>query len=87
MTKTDTKAVAKKKKLDGKAALNIFAKVGKFVHEVYIELKKVTWPTRKELTTNVTTVLIVVLIATVLIGALDFGAGTLYEKLISLAAK
>ena len=87
MTKNDTKAVAKKKKVDGKQVVNIFAKSGKFIHEVYIELKKVTWPTRKELTTNVTTVLIVVVIATVLIGALDFGAGSLYEKLIKFAAR
>ncbi len=28
--------------------MSIFKKIGKFLHEVRVELKKVSWPTRRE---------------------------------------
>ena len=43
----------------------------KFLHDVRIELSKVTWPTRKDLTQSTIVVLVAVAIASVYIAALD----------------
>lgn len=43
----------------------------KFLHEVRVELRKVTWPTRKELVQSVLVVLVAVAIATVYVFVLD----------------
>lgn len=47
--------------------------LGKFLKEVRAELKKVHWPTRKELINYTTTVLITVTVIAVLIYLLDKG--------------
>ena len=47
--------------------------LGKFLREVRAELKKVHWPTRKELINYTTTVLITVTVIAVLIYLLDKG--------------
>jgi preprotein translocase subunit SecE len=43
----------------------------KFLHDVRIELSKVTWPTRKDLTQSTIVVIVAVVIAGVYIAALD----------------
>jgi preprotein translocase subunit SecE len=43
----------------------------KFLHDVRIELSKVTWPTRKDLTQSTIVVLVAVAIASVYIAGLD----------------
>jgi preprotein translocase subunit SecE len=43
----------------------------KFLHDVRIELSKVTWPTRKDLTQSTIVVIVAVAIASVYIAALD----------------
>lgn len=47
------------------------------------ELRKVTWPTRKELTNYTVIVLLFILVMSVLIGLLDLGASALVDLLIS----
>ncbi len=47
------------------------------------ELRKVTWPTRKELTNYTVIVLLFILVMGVLIGLLDLGASALVDLLIS----
>lgn len=56
---------------------NIFHRWGRFFREVYGELKKVTWPTPKELLAYTATVLAFVVVVALMIGILDyaFGAG------------
>ena len=61
-----------------------FAKPFRFFKEVFYELKKVTWPSRKELRNNTVTVIVVTLLAAVLIGLLDWGMGHLYKVLLGL---
>ncbi len=48
-----------------------YEKVRTFLKEVKIEMKKVTWPNRDDLTTYTVVVLIVVLIMAVYIGIVD----------------
>jgi len=45
--------------------------IGKFLHEVRVELRKVIWPTRKELVQSVVVVLVAVGIATLYTLVLD----------------
>jgi len=62
------------------AGVGIFKKTGKFLREVRAELKKVTWPTRRELTIYT----IVVVISVALVGAVIWIADTILVKLLSL---
>lgn len=47
------------------------------------ELRKVTWPTRKDLTNYTVIVLLFILLMSVLIGVLDLGATAVVNLLIS----
>lgn len=60
---------------DKEKKLNIFQRWGKFFREVYGELKKVTWPTGKELVSYTATVLVFIFLIALMIGVLDFGFG------------
>src|ERR1700753_958228 len=50
-----------------------FGRIGGFFREVVSELRKVIWPTRKELLTYTTIVIVFVAIMTAVVGGLDFG--------------
>jgi preprotein translocase subunit SecE len=51
----------------------LFGRVGRFVREVVAELRKVIWPTRKELLTYATVVIVFVTIMLTIVGLLDLG--------------
>ena len=53
--------------------VGLFARIGRFVREVVAELRKVIWPTRKELLTYTAVVLTFVAAMTALILILDYG--------------
>lgn len=63
---------------------NILQRLGKFFREVYGELKKVTWPTPKELVSFTATVLAFILLIAIMIGVLDFGFGKGFTAIGSL---
>ena len=50
----------------------MFEKIQEFFREVKIELKKVTWPSRKETIASTVVVLITVLISAVFLGLVDY---------------
>lgn len=50
-----------------------------FCDDVAGELKKVTWPTSKEVRASTIVVVVVTLIAAVILGAMDFGWGRITE--------
>jgi preprotein translocase subunit SecE len=54
----------------------------KFFREMSSELKKVSWPTRKELTTYTIAVMVLVLIFGVIIGVIDLGLSRVIELII-----
>ena len=65
---TDEKAV----KIDDRGP-GIFGRLGRFVREVVAELRKVIWPTRKELLTYASVVVVFVAIMLTIVGLLDLG--------------
>lgn len=68
--KSATKAVAKNKKTR--------RSIRKFFREVIAEVKKVSWPTFKELTNYTIIVVVLILIFAAAIGIVDFGLGKLF---------
>lgn len=53
--------------------VGIFGRMGRFVREVVAELRKVIWPTRKELLTYTAVVVVFVTIILTIVGLLDLG--------------
>ncbi len=51
--------------------MRIFKRIGKFLHEVRVELKKVNWPTRREFTIFTSIVLSAVVVIGVFFWILD----------------
>ncbi|NLN65765.1 MAG: preprotein translocase subunit SecE [Clostridiaceae bacterium] len=58
---------------------NILQKLTKFVKDIYLELKKVLWPSRKQVINNTLTVLVTCLLIGGVIWILDFALGYLYK--------
>jgi len=67
------KRVTKKKE----SRPNLFLRFGRFCKDVVAELKRVTWPSKKDLLTYTGAVIVFIVLASALIGALDmvFGEG------------
>ena len=63
---------------------NFFAGIGKAFKNMYHELKKVTWPTKKELINYSIVVFVFMIIMGVIIGVIDFGAGELVNLIVKL---
>ena len=60
--------------------MGVFARMGLFYRQVVAELRKVIWPTRRELITYTTVVLAFVTGLTLIVAVLDnlFGRGVLF---------
>ena len=64
---------------------NIFKKIGKFFKSLWVEMKKVSWPTWKVVLVSTMSVIIVCVLFACLIALLDGLFGTLLiEKLLGL---
>ena len=61
---------------------NLGLRIGNSFKDMYAELKKVTWPTRKELINYTLVVLAFMLVMGVIIGLLDGGAAWLVSVII-----
>ena len=68
MAKDTEKKVAKPAK-DKKP--NVFVRIGRFFKDCFKELKKVSWPTRKELFKLTGAVIVFLLLATAILGTMD----------------
>jgi preprotein translocase subunit SecE len=58
-------------------------KITQFLKEVRFELKRVTWPSRKETLAGTAVVLIIVLIAASFLGIVDIGLSRLIKAVLS----
>ncbi len=56
---------------------SIFKRSGNYVRNVFVELKRVKWPTRKELFSYTATVLLTVILLTVFFALVDLGVSAL----------
>jgi len=54
--------------------------IRQFIREVKVEMKKVSWPTRDELTGSTTVVFITVTVVSLYIFAVDVGVSWLFER-------
>ena len=63
---------------------NFFLGIGKFFKNMWHELKKVTWPTPKEVMKYSAVVFVFMLIMGVIIGLIDFGSGALINLIVKL---
>lgn len=62
---------------------NVFQKGMTFLREVKVELKKVTWPTRKQTTGTTIVVIIFVFIVAAFLGLFDFGLSKLVQAVLT----
>mgnify|MGYP000850302408 CR=1 FL=1 len=56
----------------------------KFMHEVRVELGKVSWPSRRDLVQSTLVVLVAVLIATVYVAGLDAAFSEVVDQILNL---
>lgn len=70
------------KPLLSKLNTGFMAKSLQFLREVKVELKKVTWPTRKQTVSSTVVVLILVLIISFFLGAVDIGLSSLIRVVL-----
>jgi len=82
-TMKTVKKVEKKKKMTEKKA-NVFIRFGRYVKDVMAELKRVSWPNRKELISMTGQVIVFVLVMAAIVGVLDLGFGSLFRLVYSL---
>jgi preprotein translocase subunit SecE len=61
---------------------NFIQKSIQFLREVKIELKKVTWPTRKQTTGSTAVVIVLVMIISIFLGIVDFGLSSLVRVVL-----
>jgi preprotein translocase subunit SecE len=61
---------------------NIFSKSAQFLREVKVELKKVTWPSRKQTVGSTIVVIVLVMIISLFLGVVDFGISSLIRMVL-----
>jgi preprotein translocase subunit SecE len=77
-SKPEVQAVASKDKKD-----NFVGNATEFLREVKVELKKVTWPTRKQTTGTTIVVIIFVIILAVFLGIFDYSLSRLVQVVLT----
>ena len=64
--------------------VNFFKGIGRTFKNMYHELKKVSWPTKKELLNYSEVVFVFMIIMGIIIGVIDLGAGALVDLIVKL---
>ncbi len=67
-----------------KSSIPIGRKIKNFYGEFKVEMKKVTWPGKKETSGTTVVVIIAVLIIVLFLGLVDLGIGKLIQSLLSI---
>jgi len=71
--RTNSKKVSDKKVAGDRSIKKYIGKVSQFFREAKMELKKVKWPTRKELLASTAVVIVLTLFISLFLGLVDFG--------------
>lgn len=71
--RTNSKKVSEKKVTGDHSIKKYIGKASQFFREAKMELKKVKWPTRKELLASTAVVIVLTLIIALFLGLVDFG--------------
>ena len=62
---------------------NLFTRAAEFFREVKVELKKVTWPTRKQTTGTTVVVILFVFVVAAFLGLFDYGLSRLVQLVLT----
>jgi preprotein translocase subunit SecE len=76
------KSAASEKPKAGTTEPNFLQKSGQFLREVKIELKKVTWPTRKQTMGSTVVVVVLVMIFSLFLGLVDMGLSSIIRVVL-----
>ena len=76
-------AEKKKKPGIGTRIVNFFKGIGRYFKNMWHELKKVTWPTKKDVLNYSLVVFAFMLVMGIIIGVIDFGSGALVNLIVS----
>ncbi len=76
------RAVQPKKEKSENAFSRIFSKTGQFLRDAKTELKKVKWPTRKELLASTAVVIVLTILIAIFLGLVDFGLIKIIKNII-----
>lgn len=82
VTRNLPKKVSEKKRESGSSIGQYIQKAGQFLRESKMELKKVKWPTRKELLATTAVVIVLVLFCALYLGLVDFGLIKLIKNIV-----
>ncbi len=72
-SRTVQKATKKQGNADPTAWNRVVGQVGQFLRDAKVELKKVKWPTRKELLASTAVVIVLTILVSFFLGLVDFG--------------
>ena len=67
----------------GTRIVNFFKGIGRYFKNMWHELKKVTWPTKKDVLNYSLVVFAFMLVMGIIIGVIDFGSGALVDLIVS----
>ena len=76
------KKVPEKKTAGDRSIAKYVSKAGQFFREAQVELKKVKWPTRKELLASTAVVIVLTLIIAFFLGLVDFGLVKILKNIV-----
>jgi preprotein translocase subunit SecE len=76
------KKVTEKKRDSGRSVRQYIQKAGQFLRESKMELKKVKWPSRKELLAMTAVVIVLTLFCALYLGLVDFGLIKLIKNIV-----
>jgi len=77
-----TKKTIEGKKAGERSAMRYVSVAGQFLKDSRIELKKVKWPTRKELLATTAVVIVLTLLVAFFLGLVDFGLIKIIKKIV-----
>lgn len=64
---------------------NVFQSIAKWFHDLGVEFRNVTWPTKQTVAINTSVVLFVIVAGSIFVGLLDLGLFKLLQFLIGLS--
>ena len=67
----------------GTRIVNFFKGIGRYFKNMWHELKKVTWPTKKDVLNYSLVVFAFMVVMGIIIGVIDFGSGALVDLIVS----
>lgn len=81
-SQTPSKKESERKEAEKRGILKYISVAGQFLRESRTELKKVKWPTRKELLASTAMVIVLVLVVAFFLGVIDFGLIKIIKNIV-----